>query len=91
MASSVALISSAAAIIIAVITPWEARSRRPASSAIASTQVATTKPTIAPSLARSGCGSATQISTIAAPPAISHPMARARARRPAQCASIAAP
>ena len=44
-----------------------------------------------PSCARSGCGSATQISTIAAPPAISHPMARARARRPAECASIARP
>jgi hypothetical protein len=87
----VALMSSAAVIITPLITPCDARSKRPARSAIASTQVATTSATIAPSFARSACGSATQIRTIAAPPAISHPMARARARLPAQCASITAP
>ena len=90
MARIVALIPTAHRISTTVIVVSEARSKRPASSAAASTHVTTTSATTTASSARSGCGSAIQTRTMAAPAAISQPIARARARRPAKCASMGA-
>ena len=65
----------------ASIARREARSKRPASSSPASTQVAEHEPTTGAVAHLVGVGQRDPDSTIAAPPAISHPMARAMARR----------
>jgi hypothetical protein len=89
IASRAADVSIAASISRPVVTAREAVSKRPESSAAARSQPATATAITAASRDSSGCGSATQTRLTAAPPAISHPIARACSRRPAVCASIA--